>query len=1126
MAALAFGVAGATVGSMFGMTSLGWTLGAALGNQLFPQKTELPAVFGPRLGDLKVQTSTYGNMIPRVYGRFRLAGNVIWSTDILERPTTTTVSQGGKGGGGASEQTQTTYSYDVNMAVAICEGIILGIRKIWANGKLIYNVGEDTDIETNLASLTNFTVYQGTEDQMPDPTIEAWEGVGNVQAFRGTAYIVFNNFQLADYGNRPPNFEFEVIKLNAGEVQLDLLNKAIITDGRDYHPSEAVLQPNGLVWMSQQVGSFQPLVVALYDVASGQRLMEIGNVPGGVSWHDGQGNAVLLGPGVGLAYPDGHFETYAPRPNTPALPDLNYTHCKAYDIANSTIYYTFSQGFSAQVGQIILDKERLNYRHVPYGIQGGYGHQMVNGLQGTKLYVTSMTNTNPGGWGYFETTSGLYTSLDVQSNGFSSGIVGSDGYVYTGTWSSERDYIKKYDANTGALIAKVQVPGVNASHPVSSAWNSWVEDKQGFIWTLGNTVGDGGSPAILVKLDPRTMKVIDSRIWPYYINFPNGNPDYPGWMLEGADFAGKTPVFIKATDTPPAGQPYLWEFQFAVRRASAEQIDLADIVVDLCQQSSLRHPNDIDVTSLVGTFVDGYAVAQRMTIRASLEPLMQAYFFDAVESDFKVKFVKRVGTSLATIPIGDLCAVEGDFQPEVQPVEKIRGQETELPIEVNLAYVSLANNFQVAQQPAKRLISRSKHTITIQMPIALTDDHAREIAHAIQQTLWLERNSVTFQTWRKHNKYEPTDCLTIPIGNTLQKVRLTQKDEEPIGVVKLTAVFEEGTQYINPQPGASGKELNNGISLIGETQCWMLDVPMLRDVDNSPGFYVAMFGLSAGWIGGQLYRSIDGVTYDAVTNGLVLLPATVGNTASTLGNFASPELTEMFDEKNFVDVQLLTNEFISVTEGEAMAGKNLVMIGKEFLNFKTATLIGTKKYRLSGLLRGRLGTEQHISTHTSTERVVLIDDKLRTIPQTFNDLNVQRYYKAVSIGRTLPDTAPFVFTNTGVRLKPVSPWHLGAGRNAAGDIVFQWVRRTRYPAISWNLAVDPPLLETAERYAVDIYSGNVIVRTIESTEMSAIYTAAQQVADWGALKGPGTVSWQVSEISPEYGKGFTTSSVS
>src|SRR5512134_3566298 len=115
MAQLGFAVAGAAVGSMFGMPQLGWIAGAAIGGLLFPAKG--PHTEGPRLGDLSVSSSAYGMPIPILYGTMRVAGNMIWSSGLAEEKTTKKV--GGKGGGGAK---QTTYSYTASFALSFGEG--------------------------------------------------------------------------------------------------------------------------------------------------------------------------------------------------------------------------------------------------------------------------------------------------------------------------------------------------------------------------------------------------------------------------------------------------------------------------------------------------------------------------------------------------------------------------------------------------------------------------------------------------------------------------------------------------------------------------------------------------------------------------------------------------------------------------------------------------------------------------------------------------------------------------------------------------------------------------------------------------------------------------------------------
>jgi hypothetical protein len=148
---------------------------------------------GPRLDSFRLQTSRDGAPMPRIFGRVRLAGQVIWANHVRERTTETPV--GGKGGG----PTQRDFAYSISLAIGLCEGEIAGIERIWANGAPLETAGLD------------MRVYTGTEDQMPDPILAATEGE-DAPAFRGTAYVVFEDFPLGAYGNRLPQFNFEVVR--------------------------------------------------------------------------------------------------------------------------------------------------------------------------------------------------------------------------------------------------------------------------------------------------------------------------------------------------------------------------------------------------------------------------------------------------------------------------------------------------------------------------------------------------------------------------------------------------------------------------------------------------------------------------------------------------------------------------------------------------------------------------------------------------------------------------------------------------------------------------------------------------------------------------------------------------
>ncbi len=149
---------------------------------------------GPRLESFHLQTSRDGAPMSRVYGRVRLAGQVIWASRLTEHVTEETV-QGGKGSG----PTQTNFSYTISFAIGLCEGEILGVDRLWANGTPLRDSGLIK------------RVYTGSEDQLPDPVISAIEQ--NPPAFRGTAYIVFEDFPLDDYGARLPQINAEVLRV-------------------------------------------------------------------------------------------------------------------------------------------------------------------------------------------------------------------------------------------------------------------------------------------------------------------------------------------------------------------------------------------------------------------------------------------------------------------------------------------------------------------------------------------------------------------------------------------------------------------------------------------------------------------------------------------------------------------------------------------------------------------------------------------------------------------------------------------------------------------------------------------------------------------------------------------------
>lgn len=224
MATVALGVAGAVVGSAFGNPALGWAIGTTLAGVLFPPR--VPDQERGRLDDLRITSSAYGVGIPRVWGRARLGGVVVWSTDLREHVSEEKV--GGKGGGGGSKVR--TYTYTASFAVAVCRGSVESIRRIWAEDVLIFDATAETPTAHALTIYNGSArVYPSAGAQNPDPVVEAVEGVGSTPAYRGLCYVVFEELDLSSWGNRIPNLSFEVWNDDVptvGSVVSDLLLEA------------------------------------------------------------------------------------------------------------------------------------------------------------------------------------------------------------------------------------------------------------------------------------------------------------------------------------------------------------------------------------------------------------------------------------------------------------------------------------------------------------------------------------------------------------------------------------------------------------------------------------------------------------------------------------------------------------------------------------------------------------------------------------------------------------------------------------------------------------------------------------------------------------------------------------
>ena len=230
-----------TTATLYG--AIGSSVGGFIDNAfLFPMvfgSDDDRDVQGPRLDELKLQTAAEGSPMKKIWSnRNRIAGTLIWLSDLIEEVVTEEQSVGGKGGMGGSSVSSTRYNYYVHIAIAMCEGPLNddnqsdnGFRRIYGDEKNVWKWDEDFHYGDNI------WLYPGSATQAVNPLIEAEEGAGLVSANRHTAYFVIERFPLTDFGNRIPNFTGKLFEhdttISDYSTQADVIESIMTRAGFD-----------------------------------------------------------------------------------------------------------------------------------------------------------------------------------------------------------------------------------------------------------------------------------------------------------------------------------------------------------------------------------------------------------------------------------------------------------------------------------------------------------------------------------------------------------------------------------------------------------------------------------------------------------------------------------------------------------------------------------------------------------------------------------------------------------------------------------------------------------------------------------------------------------------------------
>lgn len=557
-------------------------------------------------------------------------------------------------------------------------------------------------------------------------------------------------------------------------------------------------------------------------------------------------------------------------------------------------------------------------------------------------------------------------------------------------------------------------------------------------------------------------------------------------------------------------------------------VPLADIISARCLKTGLLDAADIDVTAITKQ-VRGYKVPTVAPVRASLEPLQAAWPFDVIPKGYKLKFVPRAGASVATIDIGELGCVAGNDKPSVR-ITSSREMDTQLPREVQVTYLDVGREYDPNTGPgAKRWNTDAVNVENLELAIVMNATEAAQTEEVLLYMRWLERHDVSFVLPPTRNNLEAADVITITSPTATYELRLTAINYLPDGRLECSAKLNNAAVYTSTAVAQEGLSTGQVLTFPGASIAALMDIPCIdSDIMDKSGVLSALCGYSASWPGGTLFRSDDsGQTWNGV-QGFKPPGVVMGLATNAIGAGS----THVIDKSSRLNVRFFNDGPSSVSESVMLSGGNHFAYGShgrwEIIAAQTCTDEADGTVTLSGgMMRGRFGTEQYMTTHEVGDSVVFLDSAaVRFVGMNTTALNLEKQWRAVTAGRSLDTASDSLLAYTGVNLKPLSPCYIKASKATNGDLVISWTRRSRTGVEPFS-GVNAPLGESSEAYEVEIYDDSnytTLLRTISDlSSASAAYTSAQQVSDFGAEQKYLYV--KVYQLSSVVGRGYPASAV-
>lgn len=979
-------IAGQIVGGMIGGpvgAAIGGAIGSAVGAYVDPIRHQ-----GPKLGEARAQTAQEGVYRPLVFGTGCVSGNVIHRSP---RKVVRHRERVGKGGRDTVDSDRGYRTFAIRIAEAHTpEGYQL--LRIWENETLVYDVRPGSEIpQESQEYAEKFRFYPGTQDQLPDPDLEAYMGVGNVNSYRGSCYIVFGNFDLTDYGDMVPQYRFEIQSLGGSSGPIDSMT-FYRTATKLYGRSTA----DGESWSgwNQMSGNADPTNA----LATSNRYIIYGS-SSQIYWTDDGQTLNLSGGGSSNTARIGGVSDNGTIIIGQALSEMRRSQNNGDSFHNIP-------GSPRSLAVVPVGNRWISYDNAPsdrkFRVSVDDGDSWAEAAETASPIlpnsawsngeVAAFAGPTPSGGQpqpavYFTATGGSYAAENLPFPPQSSATAVPAIAFGNGVWvAASAEGQIAYRDNDGWHLAIYALP----VPPVGITFNG-----RRFIIV-------GGSPPIGRRV---------------YVSSENGKDwsvdvdEQSGFNLQG-DIAS---LHILASPTMRLSQIISW-----------------------CHQRVGQGPAVYDVSELDDE-VDGVVFADGYTARDAIMSLLPIYNADASEHDrgsgYRINYIKRGAPVVRTLTIDDLVD---------EPEGTVREDPMERPRVLHMAFESPVTGYTAGKASIQRLSPDVKlvNEVSTYVPVTFKDvNEAWQRADVQMRVAWTEvHGERTFSISDGQLDIVPTDVLALSLRGQVQRLRVL-KVEYADGVLKLETVADRQSNYTShvtgiPLPAPEKPPP----SLMGPAAIAILDIPAISDQHDRLGYYVAVCGTTEAYAGAVIQRQQNGEWADVVRLGRSqrAIMGVLENTVSA----ASEHYT---DTTNTVSVALyMEDELESLSDAQWLSEGGAFALetesGWEIMQYRDAYQDSAGVWHLTHLARGRLNTVP--AEHLPGSRFVLLDG-VRFIDATVGMIGQTLTLRAAAVGRSPETAVPETITYQGYSQREFPVAHLVADLDG-DDLSLQAIPRDRF----------------------------------------------------------------------------------